>query len=137
MMTPDEQALGDLVKQLERAWNAADSVAFAAPFNDDAVFIHIFGGQIDGRTAIEEGHRFIFNGIYKGSRNQYTVRGVRFPRPDIAIVLVEAHLRFQEDGEAREVHARPTLIATKENGRWAIQMFQNTRITELPAGARP
>jgi uncharacterized protein (TIGR02246 family) len=136
-MTADEQALGDLVKQLEQAWNAADAAAFATPFKDDSVFIHIFGRQIDGRAAIEEGHRFIFSGIYKGSRNQYTLLGIRYPRPDVAIVLVEAHLQFQEKGEPREIHARPTLIATKDMGRWFIEMFQNTRITELPPNARP
>jgi len=131
-MTQDEQTLHDLVKGLQDAWNAADHTGFTAPFADDAIFIHIFGGQIDGRREIEEAHRFIFNGIYKGSRNLYTVRSVRFLRPDTAVVLVEAHLRFEAEGEPREIHARPTLIATKENGRWVFQMFQNTSISKMP-----
>jgi hypothetical protein len=57
------------------------------------------GGSI-GRVAIEGAHRVIFDGIYKGSRNRYAVRGIRFPRPDVAIVLMEAHLQFSEHGQA-------------------------------------
>jgi len=94
------------------------------------------GGSI-GRVAIEGAHRVIFDGIYKGSRNHSTGRGIRFPRPDVAIVLVEAHLQFSEHGQARKIHARPTLIVGKEAGRWVIEMFQNTRITEPPSGIRP
>ena len=136
-MAPDERALADLVRQLEDAWNAGDPAGFAAPFRNDAVFIHIYGGQLDGRVAIEGAHRVIFDGIYKGSRNHSTGRGIRFPRPDVAIVLVEAHLHFSEHGQARKIHARPTLIVGKEAGRWVIEMFQNTRITEPPSGIRP
>jgi uncharacterized protein (TIGR02246 family) len=131
-MTQDEQTLHDLVKNLENAWNAADHAGFTAPFADDAIFIHIFGGQLDGREAIEEAHQFIFNGIYKGSRNQYTVREIRFLRSDAAIVLLEAHLHFEVKGEPHEIHTRPTLIATRDDGRWVFRVFHNTRITEMP-----
>jgi uncharacterized protein (TIGR02246 family) len=51
-MTADEQVIGGILQQLETAWNRYDSVAFAASFAEDANFIHIFGGQLDGRTAI-------------------------------------------------------------------------------------
>jgi len=133
-MTNDEQALRELVTQLEDAWNAGNHAGFARPFAEDCTFIHIYGGQIDGRAAVAEGHRFIFGGIYKASRNQYTVRSVRLLRPDVAMVLVEAHLQFQENGEPREIRARPTLVVVKDEGRWVIQLFQNTRISEMPGG---
>ncbi|HZU26198.1 MAG TPA: SgcJ/EcaC family oxidoreductase [Bryobacteraceae bacterium] len=135
-MHEQEQALRELVKQMEDAWNAGDAAGFAAPFTDAATFIHIYGGQIDGRPAIEQAHRFIFGGIYRDSRNQYTVRSVRFLRPDVAMVLVEARLQFRENGEAREIQARPTMIAVRNDGRWAVEAFQNTRISEMPAAAR-
>jgi uncharacterized protein (TIGR02246 family) len=136
-MTADEQSLHDLTREMQDAWNAADAAGFVAHFLEDCTFIHIYGGQIDGRRAVEEAHREIFNGVYKGSRNLYTVRSVRFPRPDVAIVLVEAHLRFQADGQPREIKARPTLFAVKEAGRWVLEMFQNTQISEMPGGNGP
>ena len=128
-MTTDEKALTNIVQHLCDSWNAGDHAGFAAPFSEDATFIYIFGGQIDGRKAIEEAHGMIFEGMYKGSRNQYTVRNIRFLRPDVAVVLVEAHLQFQEG----EIRARPTLVAVNEDGRWVLQAFQNTQITPFPA----
>jgi uncharacterized protein (TIGR02246 family) len=125
-----------VVQHLEDAWNAGDSAGFAAPFSADATFIHIYGGQIDGRTAIEEAHRAIFGGVYKGSRNHYTVRGIRFLRSDAAIVLVEARLEVRADGQSRTISARPTLVAVKQDGGWVLQMFQNTQITEMPAAMK-
>ena len=59
-MTTDEGATQAILQQFETAWNAYDSVSIAALFADDANFIHIFGGQLDGRTAIEAAHRLSF-----------------------------------------------------------------------------
>ena len=59
-MTADEQVIEGILEQLETAWNHYDSVAVAASFAEDANFIQIFGGQLDGRTAIQAAHRHIF-----------------------------------------------------------------------------
>ena len=50
-MTADEGAIQDILKQIEAAWNSYDSVSLAALFAEDANFIQIFGGQLDGRTS--------------------------------------------------------------------------------------
>ena len=135
-MTTDEQAIEDIVKQIETAWNAYDSVSTAALFFEDATFIHIFGGQLDGRAAIEAAHRVIFDTIYKGSRATFTVRGIRFPRPDVAIVFTHAHVNFFEGNEPREIDTRPTLTVVKDQSAWRIVAFQNTRISPVPAAAQ-
>jgi uncharacterized protein (TIGR02246 family) len=135
-MTTDERALSQIVAKLEEAWNAGDSAAFASDFTDDASFIHIYGGRLDGRPAIEAVHRQIFDTIYKGSHNHYMLQGIRFIRPDVAIVFVQARLKFYEAREAREIQARPTMIAVRENGRWQLAAFQNTRISEMPAAVK-
>ena len=57
----DEQSIRDILKQLEAAWNASDSGRWTSFFADDAIFIHIFGGQLDGHAAIEGAHRVIFD----------------------------------------------------------------------------
>ena len=76
-MANDEQVLHQIVEQLEAAWNSGDSVALAAPFAEDADFIHILGGHFKGRVSIEKGHRAIFDTIYKGSTTE--VRGGEGP----------------------------------------------------------
>src|SRR5664279_3466740 len=128
-MTSDERALHGMVYQLEAAWNAADALAFAALFAEDADFIHILGGYYTGREAIEAGHRMIFGTIYKGSTVRYSVEKIRFLRPDVAVVFLRQYLQFSEDGVGTDLEARPTIVAEKVDNGWQIITLQNTRIT--------
>ena len=136
VMTADEGAIQDILKQFEAAWNRYDSVSIAALFAEDANFIHIFGGQLDGRTAIEGSHRVIFNTIYKGSHARFTLRSVRFLHPDVAVAFARAHVQFEEGNETRQIETRPTLVVVKEQAQWQIVAFQNTEISEVPAAAQ-
>jgi len=129
----DDEAIRKIVKDMEHAWNASDSQAFAAAFVEDATFIHIFGGQLDGRPAIEASHRAIFDTIYKNSVLRFEVRSVRFLRPDVAIAFAQGNITFRDPADKREINARPTLILVKGTGAWHIVALQNTRISELPA----
>jgi len=135
-MTKDEGAIQDILKQLETAWNAYDSVSFAAAFAEEADFIQIFGGQLDGRPAIEASHRHIFDTIYKGSHASFALRSIRFVRADVAIVFSQAQVNFHEGKEAREIKTRPTLIVVKQEATWQIVAFQNTKISEVPTAAQ-
>lgn len=132
-MTSEERAIHGLVYQLEAAWNAADATAFASLFAEDAEFIHILGGYYSGREAIEAGHRMIFGTIYKGSTVRYSVEKMKFVRPDLAVVFLRQFLQFFEDGAARELQARPTILTDGRNGGWRIIAMQNTRIFETGA----
>jgi uncharacterized protein (TIGR02246 family) len=135
-MTTDEGAIQAILQQIEAAWNAYDSVSLAALFAEDANFIHIFGGQLDGRPAIEAAHRVIFTTIYRGSHASFMLRSIRFVRPDVAVVFARAQLRFKENNEPREIETRPTLIVVKEQAKWQIVTFQNTKISEVPTAAQ-
>jgi len=135
-MTTDEVAIQGIVKQLEAAWNEYDSVGYAAPFAEDANFIQIFGGQLDGRAAIEASHRYIFSTMYTGSLLNFVLRDIRFLRHDVAIVFARAYLTFSEGGETREMETRPTMILVKGEAGWQIVAFQNTRVSAMPAAAQ-
>ena len=134
-MTPDEQAVQRILDQLQAAWNSFDAQAWASQFADDATFIHIFGGQLDGRAAIEGAHRTIFDTIYKGSRLTIELRRIRFVRPDVAVVLAEMHLVLPQGAPVPNFDTRPTLVVVKEQGTWQIVALQNTRVSEVPAQA--
>lgn len=135
-MTTDEIAIQDIVKQLEVSWNEYDSDNYAAAFAEDAAFIQIFGGQLDGRAAIEASHRYIFDTMYKGSHLSFVLRDIRFLRHDVAIAFARAYLTFSEGGEKREMETRPTLIVVKGKAGWQIVAFQNTRVSAMPAAAQ-
>ncbi len=130
-MTNEERALHGMVYQLEAAWNAADGAAFATAFAEDADFVHILGGYYTGRGAIEAGHRMIFGTINQGSTVRYSVEKIRFLRPDVALIFLRQHLQFFEDGQPRELEARPTMVAENLHGKWQIVAMQNTRISDV------
>ena len=135
MLLNDEQNLRDIVRGLEAAWNRGDSLAWSEFFAEDADFIHILGGYFNGRTTIERGHRAIFDTIYKGSTNKFTVNRVRFISPDAAMVFLIAELKVAREGLPPVVHARPTLVAKRGPDGWKIIAFQNTLITEGASAA--
>ena len=135
-MTADEQVIQGILQQIETAWNRYDSISFAESFAEDANFIHIFGGQLDGRPAIEAAHRHIFETIYRGSHASFVLRNIRFLRPDVAVVFARCRVNFKEGNEAREIETRPTLIIVKEQDKWQIVAFQNTKISEVPAAVQ-
>jgi uncharacterized protein (TIGR02246 family) len=93
-------------------------------------------GQLDGRPTIEEAHRRIFETIYRDSRASFVLGNIRFLRPDVAVVFARAQVKFKEGNEARELETRPTLIVVKEQDKWQIVAFQNTKISEVPAAAQ-
>jgi uncharacterized protein (TIGR02246 family) len=131
-MNPDEQAIDEIVKRMEAAWNLGDGAGFAAPFADDATFTHIYGGRFEGRAEIGTNHQQVFDTVYKGSRSAFTLSKVRFIRPDIAIGLVEVRVTIQAGVAAREILAHPSFVAAKENGNWRLVHFQNTPVSQPP-----
>jgi len=124
-----DEELEGLVRRLEAAWNAHDAAAFAAPFADDAEFIHILGGGGTGRAAIEAGHAALFRTIYAKSEAAYgIVRTIRLGA-GAAAVLLHQHLSFEAGGAAQAIECRPTFVATRgDDGDWRIRLFQNTQI---------
>jgi uncharacterized protein (TIGR02246 family) len=124
----DEAAVRKIVQQVQDGWNAHDAMAFAAPFASNADYVVVNGMKIEGREAIEKGHVGIFTTIYKDSRNVGTIRGIRFLRPDVAVVHVEWNLEFQAEGQPRKARAMNTMVMTKDGSQWSIAAFQNTPI---------
>ena len=57
-------------------------------------------------------------------------------RPDVAVVFAGAEVKFEENNETREMETRPTLIVVKEEAKWKIVAFQNTKISEVPTAAQ-
>src|SRR5215831_14525240 len=87
VMIGDKQGIHGLVKHLEDCWNRGDSKTYVEPFAEDVTFIQIFGGQLDGRDAVEASHRSIFDTIYRGSRVGLSIRSIRFLGTEVAIVF--------------------------------------------------
>jgi uncharacterized protein (TIGR02246 family) len=124
----DEAAIRQIVQQLQDGWNAHDGKAFAAPFAADADYVVINGMKIKGKEEIEQGHTGIFTTIYKDSHNAGAVKGIRFLRPDIAVVHVEWTLEVRTGDKVEKARAICSMTMTKAGGKWVIAAFQNTPI---------
>ena len=122
----DRAALENIVRQLEVAWNAMYSSAFAAPFASEADFVNIRGEHFRGQAAVAAGHAAIFRTIYAGSTVHFTVEGARLLRPEVALVRVHSVLDVPQGPLAGRHRARFSLVLTKERGGWEIAAFHNT-----------
>lgn len=124
----DEDAIRQIVQQLQDGWNAYDGRAFAAPFAENADYVVVNGLRLTGREAIEKGHTAIFTTVYKESHNVATIKSIRFLRPDVAVVHIEWNLEVSPGGEKHR--AMNSMVLTKEGGKWSIAAFHNTPIQE-------
>lgn len=131
-----EQAVFGTLNELTEAWNAGDATAYARLFLEDADYVNFMGQNSRGRAAIEESHRFLFDGPLKGSKMTCgtTPPTVRFVRPDVAIVVIGGGTSL--DGAEEEDPSRAstvTFVLVEEPAGWRIASFQNTRRTSMPS----
>lgn len=136
-MNKDEQAIYDIIKQLEQAWNTGNGDAFAAHFCEDAAFTVWNGMFQQGKAAIAAGHNHILSTFYKGTKNRYEIGWLRFVRPDVAVMQLNAG--FVEDPNGALAHtpmrdewpmAKPLMVMSKQDDRWRVEVFQNTPVIE-------
>jgi len=122
-----EQVAGEIVRRLERAWNAGDGDAWAAEFAEDADFITVRGEYFRTRATIAEGHHFIFTTFYKDSTNRITLLGARAIRDDTILAHSTAELSVPAGPMAGTHRAIQTVLLTREGeGTWKIASFHNT-----------
>ena len=130
----DRGAIDEIVGGLEAAWNAGDGGRFGAPFAADADFVTIRAEHFRGREAIANSHAAIFRTIYPGSVNRFTIESVRFLRPDLALVHVDATLDAPAGPLTGRHAAKFSAVLTREPGGWQIASFHNT-LAPSTAGA--
>jgi uncharacterized protein (TIGR02246 family) len=128
-MDPADQIVANVVNELERAWNAADGVAFARPFAEDADFVNIRGEHHRTREAIAKGHQAIFNSVYKGSVVRMQVAAVRTLTPTVLLAHVKSTLKVPVGPLAGEHAALFSLVLVRDQDNWPIVAFHNTLVT--------
>ena len=131
--TPQDDAqIKSLVQTVEDGWTKKDGNLFAKPFAENADYVVINGMHIKGRPAIAGGHQAIFDSFYKETFIKNEVKSIRYLRPDIAVVHVDAHMTGKSNGQNVDRKARMTLTMEKTAAGWQIDAFQNTQIEEQP-----
>lgn len=137
IISSDRSSLERLVEELEDAWNAGDSDAFAAAFADDADFVNVYGMHGRGRKAIANGHHFIFTTVYKDSKVEYRVVSARMLASGVALVHVSARLNVPGGPLAGTHEALWSGVATLCDDAWKFAAFHNTFVKDPPQVEQP
>jgi uncharacterized protein (TIGR02246 family) len=130
----ERRAILELGQALQDAWNRGDAAGYASLFTDDADFVAWTGEYGQGRRAIEDGHRPLFDGPLAGSRmvlvddDAETARpeSLRFIRPDVAIMVTSGVVTLA-DQSATGPESVQTFVLIKNGNRWRVAAFHNTR----------
>ncbi len=125
-LTDLEQQIATLVAQLETAWNAGAAAAFAACFTSDARFVTVRGDYLVGRGMIAELHKQLFDGIYRGSKNAYTLITATEVAPAVAVANARTLLTVPGGPMAGEYKAILTLVAVQRPAGWQFAALHTT-----------
>jgi uncharacterized protein (TIGR02246 family) len=135
-MDAEERAgLDRVARSLTDAWNAGDGTAFARCFTTDADFVNIFALHFVGREAVAKQHQLIFDSIYRGSRNAFTIVKARALADAVLLAHVAADLRVPDGPLAGEVRTLASAVFVRDAAGWLIASFHNTR-EEQPPGSQ-
>jgi uncharacterized protein (TIGR02246 family) len=122
-------AIAAVVLGLEDAWAAGDGQSWASFFAQDADFTAWFGLYLRGYEAIADVHQEIFHSFYKGTKLRLHVRDLRFLRSDIAVVHFDGRIMGIAEQSPEQPKFAPVAVMTKEDGRWRVAVFHNTKDT--------
>jgi uncharacterized protein (TIGR02246 family) len=110
----DEKAIRGVVDAFARSFAGGDAKSVAAMFSEDAEFIDETGERFEGRSAIEQFYRALFQ-ARPNATIAITIESLRFLSPDVA--KEEGHTRVKSTGQA-ETLRRYTVLYIKQDGRW-------------------
>lgn len=123
----DVASIEAVVTRLEEAWTAGNGEAWGREFTEDADFTVWFGPRVKGREAIAQGHKRIFDDIYRNTRVEMEVAGIRFLTPDIALVDIDGWVtNASETRAARDAEVHPLIVMARSDSGWKVEAFQNT-----------
>jgi uncharacterized protein (TIGR02246 family) len=120
---------------MERAWNAADGVAFGREFTADTDFTDVRGDHHKGVGAVIAGHQALFDSIYAGSTVRFEVEGARELAPGCVVAFVASTMVAPTGPLQGTNHATITAVITEQpEGEWAVTAFHNTLKPRIPVG---
>jgi uncharacterized protein (TIGR02246 family) len=125
----DEASVRLLITQASDAWNSGDVDRLTAVWTLDGELVAGDGSHHNGRREIAKYLTHLLMGFWKGSRFAASVTGLRFLRPDVALVHLDGG--FQLPGEtqlAPERRAAISIVAVRDGGTWRFALYHSTRL---------
>lgn len=124
----DEQALHELWRQFEQAFNAGDAKAAANLYAPDADRISSRGDRVSGRAAIEKGYAALLarRQADPTSKPFHATMQVRLLTDDVGILDGE----WQGMRDGKPVRGQFTLMATRQDGVWRLAAGRDRGVIE-------
>jgi uncharacterized protein (TIGR02246 family) len=132
----DLEAIKQIEKDWEAAWNRHDMKALTDLVAEDVDFVTVAGLWLKGRKEFEDQHTAIHAMRFKESVRTTTDVQVKFLKPDVAVVHVKGVIKGEKAPDGTPLQPRPgifTRVVTKESGKWLIKASQNTAISAAAA----
>lgn len=126
----DIQQIESLFRKLKMAWDQGDASAYGSCFTEDADYVTFQGEHLQGREAISDTHQVLWNSVLKGSTLEGEIKNIRFISPEMAVFhgLGVVKLKWQKKAPVKRDSIN-TNVVVKQNGKWIIAAFQNSRIS--------
>jgi uncharacterized protein (TIGR02246 family) len=122
----EEEKIRDLYNNLLQSWKNNDAAGMANLCTENANMIGFDGSQHDGKKNIGEQLQNIFT-EHKVNPYVYKIREVRFLNHDAAVLRSVVSMVNPEGTDIiPQVNAIQTLVASKQEAKWLIEIFQNT-----------
>lgn len=116
----------ELYNTLIKSWNNRDANGFSELFSNDGNVVGFDGSQMNGREAINEELTRIFNN-HKTASFVTIIREIRFLAENVALLRAAVGMVLPDTDEIHEAaNAIQSLIAVQIDGKWNIELFQNT-----------
>jgi uncharacterized protein (TIGR02246 family) len=114
-----EKAVLAVPQLIQAAWAANDADAFAAVFTDNGSLL-MREDQLTSRSEIRDYMARGFRGVYQGARVTGWPVAVRFPTPDVAVVVTRGGIILAGEGgvdPSREIRATWVIVADGDTWR--------------------
>jgi uncharacterized protein (TIGR02246 family) len=123
---PDAHDVLGVYQALLDAWNRQDAAGMASVLTSGALIVGFDGSQMVGPEEVETTISGIF-AHHKTASYVSIVRSLRFVGPDVALIHAVAGMTPPGKTEINPaVNAIQTVVASRRDGRWLIQQYQNT-----------
>ncbi|ASK61024.1 DUF4440 domain-containing protein [Virgibacillus phasianinus] len=126
MTSKETNEVKELYQRLIHAWNNRNANGMAQLYTNEGDMIGFDGSLVSGREEIFAHLKPIFE-EHPTPPFVYKVKGIRQVSTDTAIL--RAIVGMVPPGETEldpSLNAHQTLVAVKEEGKWSIELFQNT-----------
>jgi len=115
-----EKAVLAVPQLIQAAWASNDADAFAAVFTGNGSLL-MREDQLTSRSAIHAYFAEGFRGVYKGARVTGWPLAVRFPTPDVAVVVTQGGIILAgEDAVDPSREIRATWVIVADGGTWRL-----------------